>query len=85
MSPIALIPDFIPVIGLLDEVFLLVLFGGPRSTGAVARQNSGHGNSRLPLAMSGIIRLIPPKILNEHRVKAKRWLRSLSARWLRPR
>ena len=47
LSPIDLIPDFIPVIGLLDEAILL------------------------PLAMAGIMRLIPPDILNKHRAKAE--------------
>ena len=46
LSPIDLIPDFIPVIGLLDEMILL------------------------PLAMAGIMRLIPAEILTEHRVNA---------------
>lgn len=47
LSPIDLIPDFIPVLGLLDEVILL------------------------PLAMAGIVRLIPPEIMQEHRSTAE--------------
>ena len=47
LSPIDLIPDFIPVIGLLDEVILL------------------------PLAMAGIMRMISPEIMQEHRSRAE--------------
>jgi|TARA_R110002020_G_scaffold114743_1_gene264018 uncharacterized membrane protein YkvA (DUF1232 family) len=43
LSPIDLIPDFIPVLGYLDDVILL------------------------PLGILLVIRLIPPKILAEHR------------------
>lgn len=46
LSPIDLIPDFIPVLGYLDEVILL------------------------PLAMAGVIRLIDPAIMSEHRSAA---------------
>lgn len=46
LSPIDLIPDFIPVLGYLDELILL------------------------PLAIAGVLRLIGPEILAEHRVTA---------------
>jgi uncharacterized membrane protein YkvA (DUF1232 family) len=46
LSPIDLIPDFIPVLGYLDELILL------------------------PLAIAGIVRLIDPVIMAEHRGKA---------------
>jgi uncharacterized membrane protein YkvA (DUF1232 family) len=47
LSPIDLIPDFIPVLGFLDEVILL------------------------PLAIAGILRLIPAAIMDEHRARAE--------------
>jgi uncharacterized membrane protein YkvA (DUF1232 family) len=46
LSPIDLIPDFIPVIGYLDELILL------------------------PLAIAGVLRLIEPAIMAEHRARA---------------
>lgn len=46
LSPIDLIPDFIPVLGYLDELILL------------------------PLAIAGVVRLIDPAILAEHRANA---------------
>ena len=46
LSPIDLIPDFIPVIGYLDEVILL------------------------PIAIAGVIRLIDPAVMAEHRAAA---------------
>jgi uncharacterized membrane protein YkvA (DUF1232 family) len=45
-SPIDLIPDFIPVLGYLDEMILL------------------------PLATVGVVRLIDPVIMAEHRATA---------------
>ena len=48
LSPIDLIPDFIPVLGYLDEVILL------------------------PIAIAGVIRLIDPAIMSEHRHNAAR-------------
>ncbi|MBP0443750.1 DUF1232 domain-containing protein [Roseomonas sp. SSH11] len=47
LSPIDLIPDFIPVLGYLDEVILL------------------------PIAISLVIRMIPPGIMAEHRAAAR--------------
>jgi uncharacterized membrane protein YkvA (DUF1232 family) len=47
LSPIDLIPDFIPVLGFLDDVILL------------------------PLAIAGIMRFIPPAIMDEHRARAE--------------
>ena len=46
LSPIDLIPDFIPVLGLLDDVVLL------------------------PLAIVVVLRLIPPEVMAESRVRA---------------
>ena len=46
LSPLDLIPDFIPVLGYLDEVILL------------------------PLAIVGVVRLIDPTIMAEHRATA---------------
>ena len=43
LSPIDLIPDFIPILGYLDELILL------------------------PLAIAGVMRLIDPSIIAEHR------------------
>lgn len=43
LSPIDLIPDFIPILGLIDEVFLL------------------------PIAIAGVLKLIPPDIMAESR------------------
>lgn len=47
LSPIDLIPDFIPVLGYLDEIILL------------------------PLAIAGLVRLIDPAIIAEHRATAR--------------
>ena len=47
LSPIDLIPDFIPVLGYLDELILL------------------------PLAIAGLVKLIDPAIMNEHRAAAR--------------
>ena len=46
LSPIDLIPDFIPVLGYLDEIILL------------------------PLAILGLVKLIDPAIMAEHRAAA---------------
>lgn len=46
LSPIDLIPDFIPILGYLDELILL------------------------PLAIAGVVRLIDPTIMAEHRATA---------------
>jgi uncharacterized membrane protein YkvA (DUF1232 family) len=46
LSPIDLIPDFIPVLGYLDEIILL------------------------PLAIMGLVKLIDPAIMAEHRATA---------------
>ena len=46
LSPIDLIPDFIPVLGYLDELILL------------------------PLAIAGVVRLINPAVMAEHRATA---------------
>ena len=46
LSPIDLIPDFIPVLGMLDDVVLL------------------------PLAIVVVLRLIPPEVMAESRVRA---------------
>ncbi len=47
LSPIDLIPDFIPVLGYLDELILL------------------------PLAITGVVRLINPAVMAEHRTAAQ--------------
>lgn len=46
LSPIDLIPDFIPVLGYLDELILL------------------------PLAIAGVVRLIDPAVMAQHRAAA---------------
>ena len=46
LSPIDLIPDFIPVLGLLDDLILV------------------------PLGILLVVRLVPPGIMAEHRLKA---------------
>jgi uncharacterized membrane protein YkvA (DUF1232 family) len=46
LSPIDLIPDFLPVVGYLDDVILV------------------------PLGILLTVRLIPPEIMNEHRLRA---------------
>jgi uncharacterized membrane protein YkvA (DUF1232 family) len=48
LSPIDLIPDFIPVLGLLDEIVLL------------------------PIAVAGVIKLIPADVMAECRIEAAR-------------
>ena len=48
LSPIDLIPDFIPVIGYLDDLVLL------------------------PLGVLLVIRLVPPRIMAEHRITAEK-------------
>lgn len=50
LSPIDLIPDFIPVLGYLDDVILL------------------------PVLIWLTVRMLPPTVLDESRVKAERWL-----------
>jgi uncharacterized membrane protein YkvA (DUF1232 family) len=47
LSPVDLIPDFVPILGYLDDVILL------------------------PLGISLAIRMIPPPVLNECRVRAE--------------
>jgi uncharacterized membrane protein YkvA (DUF1232 family) len=47
LSPIDLIPDFIPVVGYLDDVILV------------------------PLGILLTVRLIPPELMNEHRLRAE--------------
>ena len=47
LSPIDLIPDFIPILGYLDDLILV------------------------PLGISGVIKLIPPDVLDECREKAQ--------------
>src|SRR5690349_13522953 len=46
LSPIDLIPDFVPVLGYLDDLIIV------------------------PLGIAAAIRLIPPEILAEHRMRA---------------
>ncbi|MEZ2131257.1 MULTISPECIES: YkvA family protein [unclassified Sinorhizobium] len=46
LSPIDLIPDFIPVLGYLDDIILL------------------------PIAIALVVRLIPEKVMEEHRAAA---------------
>ena len=46
LSPIDLIPDFIPILGLLDDVILL------------------------PLAIAGVLRLVPADVMSESRAAA---------------
>ncbi len=50
LSPIDLIPDFIPVLGYLDDVILL------------------------PLLIWLTVRLLPPQVLAESRLKAEQWM-----------
>src|SRR6187200_2765520 len=47
LSPIDLVPDFIPVLGYLDDVILV------------------------PLGILLTVRLIPPEVMNEHRLSAE--------------
>ena len=49
-SPIDLIPDFIPVLGYLDDVILL------------------------PMGIYLLLRMIPPHVLADSRVKADAWM-----------
>jgi uncharacterized membrane protein YkvA (DUF1232 family) len=51
LSPIDLIPDFIPVLGYVDDVLLL------------------------PALMWLAIRLMPPALMQENRLRADEWLR----------
>ena len=46
LSPIDLIPDFIPILGFVDEVLLL------------------------PLAIAGVLKLVPPDVMAESRAAA---------------
>jgi len=46
LSPIDLIPDFVPVLGYLDDVVIL------------------------PLGVLAVVRLIPPRVMAEHRAQA---------------
>ena len=55
LSPIDLIPDFLPVLGYVDELILL------------------------PLAIAGVMRLIEPGILAEHRAGAAGFSSALRA------
>jgi len=57
LSPIDLIPDFIPVLGYLDDLILL------------------------PLAIAGIVRLIPPPVLSDLRAKANELVERPKSRW----
>lgn len=50
LSPIDLIPDFIPVLGYVDDVLLL------------------------PLLIWLTVRLLPPEVLAESRLKAEQWM-----------
>jgi len=46
LSPIDLIPDFIPVLGYLDDLIIV------------------------PLGIALVVRLIPPEVMAEHRIRA---------------
>ena len=50
LSPIDLIPDFIPVLGYLDDVILL------------------------PILIWFTVRMLPPAVLSESRLKAEQWM-----------
>ena len=50
LSPIDLIPDFIPVLGYLDDVIIL------------------------PVLIWLTVRLLPPQVLAESRLKAEQWM-----------
>jgi uncharacterized membrane protein YkvA (DUF1232 family) len=56
LSPIDLIPDFIPVIGYLDDVILI------------------------PIGIYFTLKLIPPAVINECRIKARAWLEAHRAK-----
>lgn len=56
LSPIDLIPDFIPILGYLDDVILL------------------------PALIWLTVRLLPPHVLAESRLKAEQWMADENAR-----
>ena len=56
LSPIDLIPDFIPVVGYLDDVILI------------------------PIGIYFTLKLIPPAIVDECRVKAREWMEAQRAK-----
>lgn len=56
LSPIDLIPDFIPILGYLDDVILL------------------------PVLIWLTVRLLPPHVLAESRLKAEQWMANENAR-----
>ena len=56
LSPIDLIPDFIPVIGYLDDVILI------------------------PIGIYFTLKLIPPAVVDECRVKAREWMEAQHAK-----
>jgi uncharacterized membrane protein YkvA (DUF1232 family) len=56
LSPIDLVPDFIPVLGLLDEALLL------------------------PGLIWLTLRMIPPAVLADNRLRAETWLRDSGAK-----
>ena len=56
LSPIDLIPDFIPVLGYLDDVILL------------------------PILIWMTVRMLPPGVLSESRLKAEQWMAEQGAK-----
>lgn len=56
LSPIDLIPDFIPILGYVDDVILL------------------------PALIWLTVRLLPPHVLTESRLKAEKWMADENAR-----
>ena len=56
LSPIDLIPDFIPVLGFVDDAIIL------------------------PGLIWLVVRMIPPKVMDECRAKAEQWLASGQAK-----
>lgn len=56
LSPIDLIPDFIPVLGYLDDVILL------------------------PILIWLTVRMLPPEVLAESRLKAEQWIADQGAK-----
>lgn len=56
LSPIDLIPDFIPILGYVDDVILL------------------------PVLIWLTVRLLPPHVLAESRLKAEQWMADENAR-----